>query len=395
MQTNLNSYFALVSANLIPTRSTNFNYDEIEINTDELKFSISLMTLDEVHNLLNKLDLNKVTGLDGVAAYFLTISKSSIAPVILLICNLSIQTGIFSYMWKKAKLMPVYKVDDRLEKSNYRPIFIIDVISKVLERHICTSYMSYLTTHNILSTHQHGFRHYHSCESSLIMIYEYLSTTIDHGEMNGMMLIDFSKAFDLVDHTILLHKLTKYGISGEALGWFRSYLSGRFQQVEIKGMLFDSMQVSAVVPQGLLLFLIFINDLPLSLVNCSPFLFADDSSLLTHGPNEDVINNTLSFDLDHTSQWAKFNNMMLNYKKTKSIKIFSKHKFADPLPLSVQLNNNILGILFDCNLKWDCQIDKIYKTINSRLYLLKIIRQSLPLRFRIQFYYALIYPHLL
>ena len=168
--------------------------------------------------------------------------------------------------------------------------------------------MSYLTTHNILSTHQHGFRPYHSCESSLIMIYEYLSTTIDHSEMNGMMLIDFSKAFDLVDHRIILHKLTKYGTSGEALGWFRSYLGGRSQQVEIKGMLSDSIQISAGVLQGSILrpplFLIFINDLPLSFVNCSPFLFADDSSVLTNGPNEDVISNTLSIDLDHTSLWA-------------------------------------------------------------------------------------------
>ena len=170
-------------------------------------------------------------------------------------------------------------------------------------------------------------------------------------------------------------------------------------------MLSDSMQINAGVLQGCilgpLLFLIFINDLPLSLVNCSPFLFADDSSLLTHGSNEDVISNTLSFDLDHTSQWAKFDNMVLNYKKTKSIKIFSKRKFADPFPLSVQLNNMIieevkeaklLGILFGCNLKWDCQSNEIYETINSRLYLLKRIRQSHPLGFRIQFYYALIYP---
>ena len=180
-------------------------------------------------------------------------------------------------------------------------------------------------------------------------------TRVNHGEMNGMMLIDFSKAFDL--HRNLLHKLTKYGISGEALGWFRSYLSGRSQQVEIKGMLSDSMQISAEVPQGSmlgpLLFLIFINDLPLSLVNCSPFLFADDSSLLTHGTNEDVISNTLSFDLDHTSQWAKFNYMVLNYKKTKSIKIFSKRKFADPLPLSVQLNNMIIEEVKEAKTPWN------------------------------------------
>ena len=118
------------------------------------------------------------------------------------------------------------------------------------ERHVSISYMHYLISNGILSNHQHGFRAHHSCDSSLTMIFEYLVTSIDRGDMNGMILIDFSKAFDLVNHKILIHKLTMYSTSPLALLWFKSYLSDRSQKLKLKGFLSNSLPSKTSVPQG-------------------------------------------------------------------------------------------------------------------------------------------------
>lgn len=404
-----NTYYISVAEDLRSSSSSSqLNYHDIETKADDTKFTIPFMTLDNVHDLFNNLDVNKATGLDGIPAYFLKISKTSTAQVILILCNLSIKTGIYPDMWKRAKLIPVYKGDSQVNRGNYRPISILAVVSKILERHVSISYSYYLNDNNIFSNCQHGFRAYHSCETSLITILESLLTTTEQGDMNGMLLIDFSKAFDLVDHLILLLKLTNYGISLAALNWFRSYLHERTQVVQIKGFLSEPKQVVTGVPQGSilgpLLFLVFINDMPSTVEASKPFLFADDSTLLARGDNEHTISYNLNLDLHHIAQWSIINNMILNLKKTKSIKIYSKRKFPDTTPLMVQLDNmlieevkkvSLLGTTLDCNLKWDYQINLIYNTINSRLYLFKRIRQSLPFKFRIQFYFSLIYPHLM
>jgi hypothetical protein len=129
----------------------------------------------------------------------------------------------------------VYKSDSQLDRGNYRPISILAVLSKILERHVSISYSYYLIANDILSGCQHGFRAYHSFETSLITVFESLIlTNIEQSDINDMLLFDFSKAFDLVDHLIILQKLTKYGISLAALNWFRSYLLDRTSWCKLK-----------------------------------------------------------------------------------------------------------------------------------------------------------------
>ncbi|CAB4005273.1 Hypothetical predicted protein, partial [Paramuricea clavata] len=294
------------------------------------------------------------------------------------------------------------------ERGNFRPISILVILSKILERHVFNSYLLYLTEHEILSDYQHGFRPGHSCETSLNMIYEYLVNNIVNGEINGVLMLDFSKAFDLVDHNILLQKIHAYGATDLTLKWFASYLEGRTQQEQINEVLSEPLTIITGAPQGSilgpLLFLIFINDLPSFLTTSHPSLFADDSTLLAHGCELPDIKASLSTDLCITSNWARSNHMALNFSKTKFMKIYSKRKYSQldydsilykDFWIEEITSGKLLGILLDNNLSWDNQVDKIYKYLNSRLYLFKRICPALPLKCRIKFYYAFIYPHLL
>ena len=214
----------------------------------------------------------------------------------------SITKSVFPSKWKEAKVAPLYKNGPHEDVNNYRPISILPVLSKVLEKHVHESLSNFLH-HELLHKTQSGFRAQHSCETALVNMTDLWLNAIDKSKMVGVVLVDFKKSFDLVDHQILINKLEIYGIKDDALLWFDIYLTNRKQQVTINNSKLNFQHISCGVPQGSilgpLLFLLFINDLPLYTNNVFTDLYADDTTLYDVQDSMEQIENNLQSALNN------------------------------------------------------------------------------------------------
>ena len=226
----------------------------------------------------------------GTAAGYDNVSMDLVKDCANLICrpithivNLSIASGIVPDQLKIARVIPLFKSGDKSSFTNYRPVSVLPAFSKILERVIYNRLMNYLNKHKILSDNQFGFRKHHSTEYALTLLYDKLSAAIDNNEFTVGIFIDLSKAFDTVDHQILLDKLLHYGIRGTAFNWFASYLSNRQQFVQFNETSSSLHLIKCGVPQGSilgpLLFLIYVNDLCDVSKVLDFILFADDTNI--------------------------------------------------------------------------------------------------------------------
>ena len=377
--------------------------------SENTEFSIPNVEKDKVLKYLLNVDTSKATGTDNFGARLLKLAAPCIVEDITFICNNSISSSCFPDKWKEAKVSPLHKSGPLEEVNNYRPISVLPVLSKVLERHVSDSLTVYLNENSLLHKTQSGFRSHHSCETALNFMTDSWLNALDKGEMIGVVLVDFKKAFDLVDHDILLTKLELYGIKNETLHWFKSYLSQRQQQVSISNTLSSFRPVSCGVPQGSilgpLLFLLFINDLPLYTSIVFTDMYADDTTLYYVHTSQEAIERNLQIALNELSNWCKNNGMVLNTLKTKVMLITTKQKrnglskdgielkYNDD-PLQSIANDKILGVFVDNNLSWSEHVKHISKKIASNVWLLSKIKMFLSQEHRIQFYKSYIQPHI-
>ncbi|KAK1898792.1 putative RNA-directed DNA polymerase from transposon X-element [Dissostichus eleginoides] len=326
-----------------------------------------MVTTAEVLKKLSALQPNKATGHDNIPSKFLRDSAAAITPVITHIINLSIKQGHVPKDFKIARVTPLHKKGSKLDPGNYRPVSILTSISKVMEKIVYEQDEKYLAEKNLIYEFQSGFRTSHSTDTCLLYLNDHIKQEVDAGKYCGMVMLDLQKAFDTVNHSILIDKLKAIGFDSLSVSWMQSYLEGREQMVEVNGTLSPPLPVSCGVPQGSilgpLLFLIYANDMS-SACDCNLFLFADDSALLVSGKNKLQVEKTLSSELGRICTWLADNKLSLHLGKTESILFGSKIKLSKTDGFSVTVGDNIvtrkdeityLGSILEANLpvtKW-------------------------------------------
>ena len=347
-------------------------------------FEIKYITPLEVKNIIDKLNINKSTGIDGIGPMILKHCGDTITQSISAIINNSISLGIFPDKLKEARVIPIFKSGIKEDVENYRPISILPTLSKIFERHIAEQIHQYFKETDIIHKTQSGFRKDHSCHTALIRLIDNWVTDIDSGKLVGAVFLDLRKAFDLVDHKILIHKLKLYHFSDRTVDLFKSYLSNRHQTVIVKNVKSNNLTMKSGVPQGSiigpLLFLLYINDIAFSCNNLNLDLYADDSTMFESGLKLTDIQPNLQINLNNISQWCTFNNMSLHPKKTKCMLIGSRHKIKNTGQLTLRVNETylenvsvqkILGVFIDNTLSWQTHIDYVCKRVNMKIALLK------------------------
>ena len=323
--------------------------------------------------------------------------------------SLSIQSSSYPNALKKAKVTPIFKKGSRADINNYRPISVLPIINSIFERHISNCLVDYLESNSLLYNHQSGFRRLHSCQTALTKIVDNWLNAINNSETVGTVFLDLTKAFDLVNHKLLIQKLAAYKFSSSTQSWFQSYLTNRSQQVNISGKLSDPQHIAAGVPQGSvlgpLLFLIYINDLPLSIQTCILDLFADDATLSCSDPSILNLTNCLNEDLKNFQDWCIRNDMVVNVPKTKAMFIASRNaanrilennqdlKLSDET-IHITTNEKLLGVHIDNTLSWTAQVESTIKKCSSLLHLLNRIKCYLPVPTRKLFFNSYILPHM-
>lgn len=343
-----------------------FDPDTIPSDFSNIHLNSVSFTYDTVYRAIKGLDTTKGSGPDGITPFFLKHTADSLTTPLVIIYNKCLAEGVVPGVWKSANITPVHKGGATNNVEHYRPISLLPTLSKVFERLVHNAI--YPSLHNIIIPEQHGFVKKRSTVSNLMLFTNFLFQSMDMRVQVDAVYTDFCKAFDKVDHFLLLQKIAFNGIRGNLLRWFISYVTNRTQKVVINGFSSSSIYVSSGVPQGSilgpLLFVLFINDISSCFMNCKFLLYADDLKVYRVVRSiEDC--NQIQQDLDRLSFYCSSNKLKLSLPKCKSITFTKKinvirHTYSllgSPLE-SVSLIRD-LGILLDSKLDLNIHINNI------------------------------------
>jgi signal recognition particle subunit SEC65 len=345
---HFNSFFTKIGKDISNSIQPVQKQPEDYIQYDHVFPNLNLTntTPEHVKKVINSLAPKSSCDVQGVSTKMVKFVGSAIALPLSHIFNLSLNSGKFPTPLKQCRVIPIFKSGDSEECDNYRPISLLSSISKVLEKIVAEKLTHHLIENDLLYLHQYGFLPNRSTEQNLIQIVNYISNAINSNMYCVGIFLDLKKAFDVCSHEILLKKLIKMGVVGKAHEWFKSYLEGRSQCVDIGGTLSDFMELAISVIQGStlgpLLFLCYINDF-WKCTSMFSALFADDTTSLAKGP---VLADVISYvnrELQKMANWFRSNKMCLNASKTKYIIFRTPNKPVDPAVCHVVYNCNEIG----------------------------------------------------
>ena len=360
---------------------------------------------DTVLKELNKLNVNKAEGPDGIHPRLLFELRELLAEPLTIMFNKSLQEGRIPTEWKVAEVVPIFKKGAREEPNNYRPVSLTPIICKVLERIIKVHIMSHLEINDLLSDSQHGFRQGKNCITNLLESLESCLNCLENRSTMDVFYLDYSKAFDRVPHVRLLSKLKSYGINDKLLEWIRSFLSDRRQTVKLGGAKSTYKNVTSGVPQGSvlgpLLFILYVND-QASELESEEQMFADDAKVLGEANcQEDEVRNQR--DIDTLCNWTTVWQMDYNQTKCEHLRMGNRplisqyhltNKDGNIYPIKTVDAVKDLGIIIDNKLSFDSHINEMTKKANGIVATFKrTFSQITPTVFS-NIFKSLVRPHL-
>ena len=368
------------------------DYPSCEIDDSNL-----VITVDGVLKLLNDIQVSKSCGPDNITGILLKTFSSCICTSLTKIFNYSVETSSIPDVWKLGKVKPVFKKGSRQQPNNYRPISLTCITCKLLEHIITSNILNFLSNKDILSDAQHGFRKERSCVTQLVYTVNELAVNKENGLVTDVLILDFAKAFDSVNHRKLLFKLEKVGIHPTYIAWIRQFLSHRKQLVIVDGVASQTCSVLSGVPQGSvlgpLLFILYINDLPQNIMSqCR--LFADDALLFNTRDKCD----TLAKDLKTLEAWSRTWQLSFNTAKCAVLSIGEKDSkqvyFLNGSRLKNVNSHPYLGVELNYNLKFSRHIDNITSKASRVQGMLSRVLKSADTKTRLVAYKTLVRSNL-
>ena len=372
----------------------------IPVNFSSMFFSICAS--HEVKSIVK--NIRGTNAESDIAIKVIKLGIDYFSPLICKLFNLCLSSGVYPNLLKEAKVVPVFKSGSRVSILNYRPISILLNLNKIFEKIIYKRLNNYVEHYNILTDRQFGFRSGYSTETALLQLINDIVPAFAEEKIALGIFLDFSKAFDTIDHNLLLLKLEKYGVRGPPLKLIKSYLSDRKQRVDVTGILSQARDVTIGVPQGSclgpLLFSLYSSDLVTYLNHQQNVLYADDTTIVTVSDELDYLSDVSNGLLRRVLDWSNYNKLSLNASKTKCILFTNRHILNPPvieinaIPVDFVDSLCYLGVNIDKKLKFQPQIDHLESKLARLCGVSYRIGPFFDISTARSFYYAYCYPSL-
>ena len=374
--------------------SSNFNH--------EAKFAFDPVDSGDILPIVENINVKKATGPDKISPQAIKDNKCVLVPILVFLINLVIETSVFPDCLKIARVTPIFKKGDKKSPNNYRPISVLSTVAKIVEKILSNQIINFLESNSILTDCQFGFRKGRNTTSAINLLMEQLYENFNQCISTEGVFLDFSKAFDTINHDILVKKLPFNGFLPCATSLIENYLKNRKQYVFVDNYKSELCDINIGVPQGSnlgpLLFLIYINDLLNAAPSLNYILYADDTNIFCTDPE------VLSQELNKIENWCLANKLVLNYTKTFQVIFKSPRKAICAEEHIVKLSTHtlelknetkFLGIVLDSNITFKSHINDLCRKLNLVVLMMRAVRPYFDEKTMKDLYYAYFYPHLL
>lgn len=358
--------------------------------TTSNQLSFHPVKVGDVIKVISELSNSKAQDYYELSNYVMKGVKEMVAYPLTVVFNMCLDEGIFPELLKISKVTPIFKKGNKLDPANYRPVSLVPIIAKVFEHLLFQQVYTYFEVNKLFTRSQFGFRKSLCTIDAIKALVSKIQEVFENRGFAWVTFCDLSKAFDCVDHELLLYKLQYYGITGVTCKLFQSYLANRKQVICVNGRWSAQASVSCGVPQGSVLgpflFLISINDLP-DCINTETYLYADDSTFLMHAIDFKELNDKVEHAMANACDWFSSNHFLLNKDKTVNV-IFKLRNMPDnEVVCSEQVK--FLGMVLDDRLSWSPHIDSLLPRLSKTVFLLSRLMYYIPVNYVKSAYYAL------